>query len=213
LKSLAFGRIRIGGHSQVIPSRITTNTSSINKPSIKRGVIPVNDSSLNQPRILQYPGLPDKFAILRLAILAAATVLTALPAFAGLGDDLTSVETDQAHMQGTLRTTQAQAYTVHEIQAPTGIVVREYVSPASGKVFGVAWQGPWPPNMRQILSNYFVQYQQAAQAQANSHAGRKPLVIQQPGLVVQAGGHMRSFAGRAYIPDMVPQGTLAEAIR
>ncbi len=168
----------------------------------------MNDFSLNKQRIFQCHGLPQ-----RLAVFSAIILLMALPAFAGLGDDVTSVEADQAHMQGTLRTTQTQAYTVHEIQAPTGIVVREYVSPASGKVFGVAWKGPWPPDMRQILSNYFSQYQQAAQAQANSHAGRKPLVIQQPGLVVQAGGHMRSFAGRAYIPDLVPQGMLAEAIR
>jgi len=123
------------------------------------------------------------------------------------------VQADQAHMQGNLRTTQAQAYTVQEIQAPTGIIVREYVSPTTGKVFGVAWQGSWPPDMRQILGNYFGQYQQALQAQANSHAGRRPLVIQQPGLILQAGGHMRSFAGRAYIPEMLPQGVSAEVIR
>jgi len=147
------------------------------------------------------------------AIFGAAIPMIALPAFAELGGDVSSVQADQASMQASLRTTPAQAYTVHEIQAPTGIVVREYVSPTSGKVFGVAWQGPWPPDMRQILGNYFGRYQQAAQAQANTHAGRRPLVIKQPGLVVHAGGHMRSFAGQAYIPDMLPQGISAEAIR
>jgi len=115
-------------------------------------------------------------------------------------------------MAGRLRTTQTQGYAVHEIQAPTGTVVREYVSPA-GKVFGVAWQGPWPPDMRQILGSNFEQYQQAAQAQANQHVGRRPLMVDQPGLVVHAGGHMRSFAGHAYIPDLLPQGVSAEAIR
>ena len=116
-------------------------------------------------------------------------------------------------MQGVLRTAQTEAaYKVQEIAAPTGTVVREYVS-TSGKVFAVAWQGPWPPDMRQILGNYFGQYQQAAQTQANSRAGRHPLIIQQSGFVLQAGGHMRSFAGRAYIPDMVPQGVSAEALR
>ncbi|MGA8539703.1 MAG: DUF2844 domain-containing protein [Terriglobales bacterium] len=135
------------------------------------------------------------------------------PASAGLGDDASSVQADQLHMQGTLRTTQAQAYSVHEIQSPTGVVVREYVSPTTGKVFAVAWQGPWPPDMRQILSSYFAQFQQAVQAQAGGRAGRHPLLIQQPGLVVQAGGHMRSFSGRAYVPEMLPQGVSAEAIR
>jgi hypothetical protein len=145
--------------------------------------------------------------------LAMLTISLSLPAFAGLGEDVSSVQADQAHMQGSLRTTQTQAYTLHEIKTPSGVVVREFVSPTSGKVFGVAWQGPWPPDMRQILVSYFTQYQQATQAQVNSHAGRKPLVIERPGLVVQSGGHMRSFSGRAYIPEMLPPGISAETIR
>jgi len=115
-------------------------------------------------------------------------------------------------MQGVLRSTEAAAYTVHEINAPTGIIVREYVS-ASGKVFGVAWQGPWPPDMRQVLANYFDTYRQASQAQANSHPGRRPVVIDQPDLVVQSGGHMRSFIGRAYVPALLPAGVTAETIQ
>jgi Protein of unknown function (DUF2844) len=149
------------------------------------------------------------------AILLAMTMMimmTAAPAFAGLGQDVSSVPADQVQMKGTLRSTQTQAYTVHEIRAATGTVVREFVSP-SGKVFGVAWQGPWPPNMRQILATYFEQYQRAAQAQVNSRPGRRPLLLEQPGLVVQSGGHMRSFAGRAYVPDMLPSEVSAEAIR
>ncbi len=182
-------------------------TDEIAKP---KGASSVTYSSLNKQRISQRHCRP--------AILVAWSVITimmtiAVPAFAGLGDDVSSVQADQAHLQGTLRTTQTQTYTLHEIQAPTGTIVREYVSPTSGKVFAVAWQGPWPPDMQQVLSSYFGQYQQAAQALATSRAGRHPLVIQQSGLVVQSGGHMRSFAGRAYIPQMLPQGVSAEAIR
>ena len=149
---------------------------------------------------------------LRAALLAGMVLMITLPAFAGLGEDVSSVQADQAHVQGTLRTTQTSSYTIHEIKAPTGTVVREYVS-TSGKVFAVAWQGPWPPDMRQILASYFGQYLQAAKTQANSRTGRRPLVIEQPGLALQSGGHMRSFAGRAYIPEMLPQGISAEAIR
>jgi hypothetical protein len=145
-------------------------------------------------------------------LLSATMLVIALPAFAGLGEAASSVQADQAHMQGSLRTTQTEACTVHEINSPTGTVVREYVS-TSGKVFAVAWQGPWPPDMRQILAGYFEQYQQAVQAQASTRAGRRPLLIEQPGLVVQSGGHMRSFAGRAYIPEMLPQGVSKEEIR
>jgi Protein of unknown function (DUF2844) len=139
-------------------------------------------------------------------------IMVAQPAFAGLGEDATSISADQARLHGTLRTTQSDGYTIHEIDSASGSAVREYVS-ASGRVFAVAWQGPWPPKMRQVLATYFDQYKQAMQVQANQHAGRRPVLIQQPGLVVQAGGHMRSFSGRAYIPAMLPQGMSAEAIR
>jgi hypothetical protein len=148
---------------------------------------------------------------LRAALLFAMLLTIALPAWAGLGEDVSSVQADQARMQGSLRSTQTQAYTVHEIRAATGTVVREYVS--SGKVFAVAWQGPWPPDMRHVLASYFDQYQQAAEAQVSGRAGRRPLMIELPGLVVQSAGHMRSFVGRAYVPEMLPPDVSREAIR
>ena len=145
------------------------------------------------------------------AILSASLLMIDSPAQAGLGEDASSVQADQAQMLGSLRSTPTQAYAVHEIQGATGTVVREYVS--GGKVFGVAWQGPWPPDMRQILAGYFDRYQRSAQTQVSSRAGRRPLMIEEPGLVVQSGGHMRSFAGRAYVPEMLPPGVSAEAIQ
>jgi hypothetical protein len=138
-------------------------------------------------------------------------LMIALPAWAGLGEDVSSVQADQARMQGSLRSTQRQAYTVHEIRAASGTVVREYVS--AGKVFAVAWQGPWPPDMRHVLASYFDQYQRATQTQVSGRTGRRPLLIELPGLVVQSAGHMRSFAGRAYIPEMLPPEMSRETIR
>jgi hypothetical protein len=134
-----------------------------------------------------------------------------LPALAALGGDVSSVQEDQAQMKGTLKTTEAQAYTVHEITA-AGNTVKEYVSPA-GKVFAITWRGQFIPNMQQLLGTYFDQYAQAAKAQRESHPGHRPLNIQQPGLVVQNGGHMRSYVGRAYVPDMVPQGVNVDALQ
>lgn len=150
-----------------------------------------------------------KFCFLTFVILIA---IWASPAFAALGGDESTVQADQVHMQGSLRSTHAAAYTVHEIQSPTGVVVREYVSPA-GKIFAVAWRGPWIPDMQQLLGDYFQQYADEAQAQANKRPGRRPLQISQPGFVFQMFGHMRSYTGRAYIPEMVPQGVRAEAIQ
>jgi hypothetical protein len=39
------------------------------------------------------------------------------------------------------------------------------------------------------------------------------VLINEPGLTVQISGHPRSFTGRAYIPEMLPQGVPAEDIR
>lgn len=134
----------------------------------------------------------------------------ALPALAALGGDAASVQADQAHINASLRVSQTNGYAVHELHSPTGSVVREFVS-SSGKVFAVAWRSPSPPDLRQLLSLYFDEFQQAA---ALSHKpGRAPLVVQHSGLVVQLGGHMRSFTGRAYLPDHVPSSARMEDIR
>ena len=149
---------------------------------------------------------------LKKKLLVACTLVTLLsvssPAYAELGGDEASIQTDQAQMQGVRRIARAATHVMHEIQTPTGTKVREYVSPG-GKVFGVAWEGPSFPNMRQLLGPYFDQVSQAQ----TSRRGRGPLVIHLPGLVFYSGGHMRVLAGQAYIPDMVPQGVTAEAIR
>ena len=133
----------------------------------------------------------------------------ALPAWAVLGETAQSVQKDQARLRGSLRVSQTQAYTLHRIQAPYGTVVREYVSPSSGKVFAVTWNGPRIPDLRQLLGAYFSQFARAAQ----SRRGHGPLLVELPGLVVQSAGHPRSFIGRAYLPQEMPQSVRAENLR
>jgi uncharacterized protein (UPF0261 family) len=115
-------------------------------------------------------------------------------------------------MQGSRTTKAADAYTVHEIQAATGTVVREYLSP-EGKVFALAWNGPRLPDLRQVLGSYFEQYRAAVQSQSGPRMARRPVMINQPGLVVQIGGHVGAFSGRAYVPEMLPSGVRAEEIQ
>jgi Protein of unknown function (DUF2844) len=133
------------------------------------------------------------------------------PARAALGGDVSSVEADQAHMKASVDLRQAGGYEVRALRAPGGTVVSEYVSPA-GRVFAVAWHGPFFPEMQQILGSYFQQYSAALQAR-NKVYGHHPLNLQQPGLVVQSGGRMRAYVGRAYIPEMLPAGLKAEEIK
>lgn len=143
--------------------------------------------------------------------LVAALLAMPFPAAASLGGDVCSVHADVAKMQATLRTSSTDIFTVHEIQSPSGITVREYVSPG-GSVFAVTWRGAFHPDLRQLLGTYHEQYLQAVQAQRAHRRGRGPLLIQQPGLVIRISGHMHAFQGRAYVPQMMPAGVRAEEL-
>jgi Protein of unknown function (DUF2844) len=138
-------------------------------------------------------------------------LLWSVSSFATLGGDVSSVQSDVAHLQGSLRVTANASYAVHEIKTQTGVTIREYVSPA-GKVFAVAWQGPWPPDLQQLLGPYFSKFQHAMQSE-KQRAGRSPVSVHQANLVVEHGGRMRSFAGRAYLADQIPSGVTLESIR
>jgi Protein of unknown function (DUF2844) len=143
-------------------------------------------------------------------MVAIGWVTLSCPALAALGGDVTSVAADQAHMKASLEVKPSEGYQIHALRAPGGTVVNEYVS--AGRVFAVAWHGPFFPEMQQILGSYFQQYSAALQARKRVY-GHHPLDLEQPGLVVQSGGHMRAFMGRAYIPEMLPAGLKAEQIK
>jgi hypothetical protein len=138
-------------------------------------------------------------------------LLWSLSSFAALGGDVASVQADAVHLQGTLHVTAYRSYAIHEIQTPTGVTVREYLSPA-GKVFAVAWQGPSMPDLHQLLGSNFAQFQGAARS-AKQRPGRGPLSIHQANLVVEQSGHMRFYSGRAFLSDQFPLGVTAESIR
>lgn len=145
---------------------------------------------------------------------AAALAALAMPlsAQASLGGNAASVHADQMRFQSALRSTAASAYTVQELKAPTGVVVREYVSPA-GKVFAVSWQGAVHPDLKQLLGPYFQTFMQAVHSQKSSRMRRAPLMINEPGFVFAMGGHMRWIVGRAYDPTLVPANVRMEDIR
>jgi hypothetical protein len=132
------------------------------------------------------------------AVMLAGSVT--LPAFAALGGDASSVDADVAKMKGQARPTPAGGYTVNEITLPSGTIVREYIS-AGGKVFAVTWRGMSQPDLQQTLGSYFEQYKAAAAA---PHAGHNHLTIRQPELVLDSGGHMRAWRGKAYVPALLP---------
>src|SRR5450755_5113228 len=105
--------------------------------------------------------IPSGRCALGVALLIQAA---SVPAFAALGADASSIASDGLQMKGMVRVSAAQAYSVHEIETPSGTLVREYVSPA-GKVFAVAWRGPKMPDLQQTLGVYFKQYSEAPRSQ------------------------------------------------
>lgn len=147
-------------------------------------------------------------------LLAAALLLAApRPASAALGGDASTIDADRIRMQGALlRIARTDTYTIHEVQSATGTAVREYVSP-SGTVFAVAWEGPFMPDLRQLLGAYFERYQRGAEAARRVRRGRGPLHIDDGEIVVQVSGHARAFSGVATIPRLTPNGVRAGAIR
>lgn len=124
---------------------------------------------------------------------------------------MASVAVDQAHLRATLQSTQKAGYAVHELRADSGLVVREFSTP-DGIIFAVAWEGPVIPDLRQILGSHFDDFQQAA-AMQNRRGVHGPLFIQQNGLTVELGGHMRSYRGKAYLSNEIPGSIKAEELR
>jgi len=136
--------------------------------------------------------------------------LGAAPGWAALGEPESSVSADRQFLRGQIRDEVHESYRLHQITDASGGVVREYVSPA-GKVFGVSWQGPFVPNMQQLLGAYFPYLQQYAQAQTARHGG--PLIIQKDSFVFTSGGHMRWRHGRAYVPSLLPTNLAPEVVQ
>ena len=136
--------------------------------------------------------------------------LLPVPLFATLGEDVSSVQSDQAHINAQLRILPSQSYSIHELRSPTGTTVREFVSPA-GAVFGVTWQGPFSPDLRQLLGTHFEEYVQAVNAALNhTHGG---IHVDTGDLVFESGGHMRFITGRAYLRSKIPSGVASDDLR
>jgi hypothetical protein len=148
---------------------------------------------------------------LRGSCCVGALMVALLPrlACAALGEPESSIAGDVQHFKGSIKATDRSNYRVHEIQLPSGTVLREYAA-VGGNVFAVAWSGPAIPDLRQALGRFFDVYVTAAKAK---QGGRRHLQIEQSEFVMQSSGRMRAFSGRAYLPQALPPGTSADEIR
>ena len=101
-------------------------------------------------------------------------------------------------------------YVMRDTALATGTHVREYISD-SGVVFAVTWDGPFLPDLKALLGKYFDSM--VAESAAMPRAGRSPMAIDRPEVVINSSGHMRAFEGSAWIPAEFPAGFTADDVR
>ncbi len=147
--------------------------------------------------------------MLALIVLAAILLQLAGPARAALGGDAATVEADRQQISASIRHEPLAAFTVHHLATATGASVREYATPA-GRVFGVAWNGPSMPNLRQLLGAHFATFTGSPNRHSNGHSR---LVVKDGALIVESSGRMRAFHGRAYLSNALPTGVSIDEIQ
>jgi hypothetical protein len=149
-------------------------------------------------------GMTPRVGLKFLALSSAAAIAVSWSCIASatLGEPESSIQTESQANQASIKETDRGSYRVHEVQLPSGTLIREYAA-ADGNVFAVTWHGPFSPNLRQLLGRYFDEYSAAA---PGGRQDRNHVQVHQSDLVVQVGGHMRAYSGRAYLPAAVPNG-------
>jgi hypothetical protein len=145
-------------------------------------------------------------------VVIAAALVSPILAHAALGGGVSSVQMDQARMMASRGVSSRGNYTVQQMVLDTGTVVREYMSVA-GTVFAVSWQGPLMPDVQALLGNYAQTAADGTAALRAAHGGTGPVGVASSALVVQSGGHMGAYTGRAYVPGAVQSGVNLKDIK
>ncbi|MGV7246940.1 DUF2844 domain-containing protein [Burkholderia sp. PAMC 26561] len=92
------------------------------------------------------------------------------------------------------------------------IRVRQYLSPATGLVYAVSWDGPAMPDVSALLGTWFDRYRQGASAALESASGLHSSRVDGSDFVVETHVRLRDFSGRAWLPDALPAGVAAADI-
>jgi hypothetical protein len=86
-----------------------------------------------------------------------------------------------------------------------GTTVNEFAS-STGQIVAYSWQGPTMPDLPALLGAYNASYRAGAAegfaAGQDLHASR----VVRSDVVVESGGQMRSYVGRAWLPRALPGG-------
>lgn len=139
---------------------------------------------------------------------------TLLLAYAGVSHAALGGLPEQFNTDGTTFVSNVSSagsnYVMRDTTLATGTHVREYVS-GSGLVFAVTWDGPFLPDLKALLGNYFDTM--VAESAATPRAGHSRMSVNRPEVVINSGGHMRAFEGSAWIAAAFPAGFTADDVR
>nr|WP_090689739.1 DUF2844 domain-containing protein [Paraburkholderia phenazinium] len=92
-----------------------------------------------------------------------------------------------------------------------GTTINEYAS-NTGEIFAYTWQGPTMPDLPALLGAYDASYVAGNAVERASSSDLHDSRVVQPDVVVESGGQMRSYVGRAWLPGALPAGVTPDQL-
>jgi Protein of unknown function (DUF2844) len=145
----------------------------------------------------------EEFSMTTLRALMAAAALAAVATVGTAHAQLGGMQESPALTQGSSLLN--GAVRVHTFTDDGGTTVSEYATSA-GRVFAYTWHGPTMPNLRTLLGKYDTSFRKGSAAQLDGTHSLHASHVAQSDVVVESGGRMRSYVGRAWLPQALPPG-------
>lgn len=138
-------------------------------------------------------------------IVALVLLVGPVPSFAGLGQDLDSIQVERKRMAAQHRVQAGAQYSLHELLGADGSRVRQYVS-SNGMVFAVSWRTQYKPDLSVLLGASYPGYAAAARIAAQRTGVQRHFQHDDLDLVLQSSAHLHLFSGFAFRRSMLPRG-------
>jgi hypothetical protein len=134
-------------------------------------------------------------------------------AWASLGDRVDSVEKDRSNLQAERAEPELHKnYSVHQITS-SSMVVREYASRSTGKVFAISWTGRSQPSLNALLGSYADDFKTILRAAGRRRFRSSRQRFRNEKLVVESSGHLGFMQGLAYAPELIPTNVSLDEIK
>jgi hypothetical protein len=96
------------------------------------------------------------------------------------------------------------AYTTTSYQIEDSTIT-EYIN-SSNQVFAITWVGTFHPELDKILGTNYLNIYENNRSKVKHQGKRNSINLNNSGLVVKKFGHMGHLRGKAYDPNLVPNG-------